>query len=113
MASKARMPSEAPGRDAPDCFYNGPRGMGTHVDSGFRTEPTWSMSSKARTPVEAGGDAPGAIYKLPGALERQPARMGSSQNRSAPRPSFSRNSRWAHYESEQKRNTVPGPGRYG
>ena len=98
-----------PGWESPGAIYDVPRGIGKQPDSAVRSEPVYTIASKARTPVEAGNDAPGPIYHLPTAIERQV----DARKSSAPRPTFSRYSRWAAHEAELKRNSVPGPGHYG
>lgn len=109
-----RMPTaeDCMGRDTPGACQSGgllPGGIGKQPDSGHDSAPKWGFASKARTPVEAGLDTPGAKYHLDPALAKQ----ASSKKRSAPRPTFSCHSRWAHLEREKRENSVPGPGYYG
>lgn len=111
IASTARTPLEA-GVDTPGpAKYDKPRGCGQQQpDSKQRSEPSWRFGSTARTPVGAGGDSPGpAVYNMPSANGPQP----NARKRSSPVVSFSRYSRWADHEREQRKNSVPGPGHYG
>ena len=109
MASRKRAPVAA-GGDAPGMKYAGPKGLGTrNPDAAFRTEPAWGFASKARPPIDAGLNSPGPVYDLPSALARQV----DGHKASAPRSSFTRHSRWADWEREISKNSVPGPGHYG
>lgn len=110
LSGRARAPVE-PGLDTPGAKYHLPRAHGIQPDSGHRSEPLYSIGGTARTPVEPGLDTPGAKYHLPSALGRQP--RAHPRMKSAPTPAFSRYSRWADLEREQRLNTVPGPGHYG
>lgn len=98
-----------PGVGSPGPIYKLPRGLGKQPDSAYRTEPMMSIASAERTPIEPGSNSPGPIYSLPSAIDKQI----DGHKHSAPRPSFSKHSRWAGLEAEQKKNTVPGPGHYG
>ena len=110
IAGKARTPVDARGCKAPGPIYHLPKTVGgKQPDAAHRSEPSWTIASKSRTPVDAGISSPGPIYNLPSASGRQP-RAGK---RSAPTPSFSRYSRFADVEREQRKNSVPGPGYYG
>ena len=103
-------PSPPPGSGGmPEAIYSVPRAMGKQPDSRFRNQPAWGIKGRVRPPIDPGLASPGPTYELPQALSRQV----SGHKLSAPVPSFTRASRWAAYESEQKRNTVPGPGAYG
>ena len=95
--------------ETPGAKYEPPRGMGKQPDSGFRSEPSYGIAGRARVPMDPGKNSPGPIYNLPSSLEKQVA----SSKRAAPRPSFTRTSRWADHEAELRKNTVPGPGYYG
>ena len=79
-------------------------------DGAIRTEPKWTIATKSRDQAAGVDNSPGPIYDLPpAAVERQVA----GHKKSAPRPMFSRYSRWAKLEKELRSNTVPGPGHYG
>lgn len=109
MVGRARAPVD-PGLDTPGPKYHAhpfeKTALGKQPDAGHRSEPSWSISTKARTPVDAGLQSPGPIYNLPSANGYQP----SARHRSAPTPKFSRNSRWAALEREQrKRDHSPRP----
>ena len=108
LSGRARAPVD-PGLDTPGAKYRIPQAHGVQPDGRHRSEPSWTIATKARTPVEPGLDTPGAKYNLPSACGGQP----SARKRSAPVPTFSRYSRWADLEREQRLNTVPGPGYYG
>ena len=99
---------------------------------------TRDQRSKVFISLEHGKDAYGTQstnkwYNLPSAVGKQvrhlprspcdlPTRMYltsqlfgkqvSSRMDTRPRSAFSRSSRWAAYEAELRRNTVPGPGSY-
>ena len=85
--------------------------LGTpNPDGAIRTEPKWTIATKSRDQAAGVDNSPGPIYDLPpAAVERQVA----GHKKSAPRPMFSRYSRWAKLEKELRSNTVPGPGHYG
>ena len=91
-------------------MYEPQRGIGKIVDGAYRSEPAYTIASKKRTPVDAGGHSPGPIYEQPPPLGRK---QPTTDTRSAPKVTFARHSRWAAHEAELRRNSVPGPASYG
>ena len=82
--------------------------------------PSFGASTRAqRALLFMGSDmqAPGsecpAKYDLRPAIGEQVHSTRCGRNASMPRPIFSRASRWAYLEREERHNTVPGPGAYG
>jgi hypothetical protein len=102
--------------------YTLPQSIGPQPDSRMERAPTMLFGTSTReqnakrfVSVEHkknlfGTHSPGpaAPYQLDSSLGKQ----GSGRYKTQPNTVFSRASRWAKNEAEQKRNTVPGPGAY-
>jgi hypothetical protein len=127
FSSAARTPVE-PGGHTPGPIYAIPAAVGPQPDGRLRNAPRYGLGAstrEVRAKVFLGNDfqvgaapnvptpGPAGPYQQQVAMGKQVASKVHGRNATSPRMSFSRYSRWAHYEKELSSNTVPGPGAYG
>jgi hypothetical protein len=122
IASKARPPDGSDKASPGPAAYTLPQSIGPQVDSRKPHGGTATLGAGTRAtrekiylgPNHAQGDygkgSPGPA--APYALRASVGPQVDSRMREAPRPSFSKNDRWATYIKELKANTTPGPGAY-